>query len=106
MRRLTLLLSYLVSWQTFLYNYVTLRPGNWAPLPWRDLIPVAVGVGGGGGFIAVYFVFPLGGRAYKTPFMIFLGTRLRAGGGRSKFFFAKLFHEHHLWPRDPVGHGF
>jgi hypothetical protein len=23
-----------------LYNYVTLRPGAWLPIPWRDLLPV------------------------------------------------------------------
>lgn len=45
LRRLTLLFSYSVTWLPLLYNYVTLRPGEWAPLPWRDLIPVAVVMG-------------------------------------------------------------
>lgn len=45
LRRLTLAFSYLVTWQLFLYNYVTLRPDGWMALPWRDLIPVAVVMG-------------------------------------------------------------
>ncbi len=44
-RRLTLLFSYTVTWQPLLYNYVTLRTDGWMPLPWRDLIPVAVVIG-------------------------------------------------------------
>jgi hypothetical protein len=46
LRRLMLLFSYLVTWQPFLYNYVTLRPGGWMPLPWRDLIPIGTFMGG------------------------------------------------------------
>ncbi|MDL1924053.1 hypothetical protein FBQ95_15715 [Chloroflexi bacterium CFX3] len=41
MRQAALLFSYLVTWQGLLYNYITLRPGNLAPIPWRDLLPTA-----------------------------------------------------------------
>ncbi len=40
LRQAVLLFSYLVTWQGLLYNYVTLRPGDLAPIPWRDLLPV------------------------------------------------------------------
>jgi hypothetical protein len=40
-RRNALWFTYLVTWQGLLYNYVTLRPGALAPIPWRDLLPVA-----------------------------------------------------------------
>ncbi len=57
LRRLTLLFSYLVTWQPLLYNYVTLRPGDWAPLPWRDLIPVAVVMGPAWAYVLWYWLF-------------------------------------------------
>ncbi len=44
--RLTLVFSYLVTWQPLLYNYVTLRYTGWLDPPWRDLIPVSVFMGG------------------------------------------------------------
>ncbi|GAB4547358.1 MAG: hypothetical protein OHK0023_08580 [Anaerolineae bacterium] len=40
-RRIVLIFSYLVTWQSLLYRYVTLRDDGWAALPWRDGIPVA-----------------------------------------------------------------
>ena len=46
LRRVTILFSYLVTWQSLIYNYVTVRYNGFAPLPWRDLIPVAVVIGG------------------------------------------------------------
>lgn len=46
LRRLTLVFSYLVTWQPLLYNYVTLRYDGWMDAPWRDLIPVSVFMGG------------------------------------------------------------
>ena len=45
LRRLTLLFTWLVTWQALLYNYVSLRYDGWLPLPWRDLIPVAAVMG-------------------------------------------------------------
>ena len=41
LRRFVALFSYLVTWEMVLYQYITLRPGAWAALPWRDLVPVA-----------------------------------------------------------------
>ena len=46
LRRVTILFSYLVTWQSLIYNYVTVRYDGFAPLPWRDLIPVMVVIGG------------------------------------------------------------
>src|SRR5260221_11323946 len=55
-RRLTLWFSYLVTWQPLLYNYVTLRYNGWMPLPWRDLIPVSVVMGGAGAYVGWYWI--------------------------------------------------
>jgi hypothetical protein len=52
LQRLALLFSYLVTFQPYLYNFVTLRPGHWAPVPWRDLLPVLASMGGA----AIYLV--------------------------------------------------
>lgn len=41
LRRFVISFSYLVSWEMLLYQYITLRPGNWAAFPWRDMVPVA-----------------------------------------------------------------
>lgn len=45
LRRLTLVFSYLVTWQSFTYNYLIIqtRAGLW--LPWLDLVPVAIYMG-------------------------------------------------------------
>jgi hypothetical protein len=40
LQKAALWFTYLVTWQGLLYNYVTLRPGAWLPIPWRDLLPV------------------------------------------------------------------
>ena len=46
LRRLILVFSYLVTWESLVYNYVTLRyTGGWAPLPWRDMLPVLTYMG-------------------------------------------------------------
>jgi alpha-1,6-mannosyltransferase len=55
-RRLVFWFSYLVTWQPLLYNYVTLRYDGWMPLPWRDLIPVSVFMGGAWLFVAGYWL--------------------------------------------------
>lgn len=41
LRRIVLIFSYLVAWQSLLYRYLTLRDDGWATIPWRDGIPVA-----------------------------------------------------------------
>jgi hypothetical protein len=51
LRRLVLVFSYLVTWQPFPYNYVTLRPEGWMPLPWRDLIPIGTFMGGAWAYV-------------------------------------------------------
>ncbi len=44
-RRLALVFSYLVTWQAFFYNYMSVetRSGEW--LPWLDLVPVTIYMG-------------------------------------------------------------
>ncbi len=60
LRRLTLVFSYLVTWEAFLYDYVTLRFDGWAPLPWRDLVPVA-------SYIGIAWLYTLWLRFAKSP---------------------------------------
>ncbi len=56
LRRLTLRFSYLVTWQSFLYNYlaVTTKGSDW--LPWLDLAPVAIYMGYAWSYVAWYQV--------------------------------------------------
>lgn len=49
--RTALLFSGLVTLQPFIYNFLTLRPNHWAPLPWRDLLPVLAVMGGAGAYL-------------------------------------------------------
>lgn len=78
LRRLILLFGYLVTWQPFLYNYVTLRPGEWAPLPWRDLIPVSVFMGGSTLYIVIYWLGVWVRSGTRTPTRVQIGEKLRA----------------------------
>lgn len=45
-RRWVLVFSYLVTWEGWLYNFVSLRYNGWMPDPWRDGIPVLFYMGG------------------------------------------------------------
>src|SRR5258708_5768602 len=78
MRRLVLLLSYLVTWQSFIYNYVTLRADGWAPLPWRDLLPIAITMGVTWSYIAIFWLSTWLRTAKQKPLLIAVGERLRA----------------------------
>lgn len=64
LRRFTLLFSYLVSWEMVLYQYITLRPTGFAPLPWRDLLPVASYMGVAWGLVAWYWLRQWWGRRH------------------------------------------
>ncbi len=78
MRRFVLLFSYLVTWQTFLYNFVTLRPDGWAAIPWRDLIPVAAVMGVAWTYVALYWISRWMHAASRNPLAVRVGERLRA----------------------------
>jgi len=78
MRRLILLLSYLVTWQSFIYNYVTLRADGWAPLPWRDLLPIAITMGVTWSYIAIFRLSTWLRNAQRNPLLVAVGERLRA----------------------------
>lgn len=77
LRRLTLLFSYLVTWQPLIYNYVTLRPGNYAPLPWRDLVPVSVFMGGACLYIGWHWLSTWLRRVNRTPLTVAVGCALQ-----------------------------
>jgi alpha-1,6-mannosyltransferase len=76
MRRYVLWFSYLVTWESFLYNYVTLRPSGWAPLPWRDLVPVAAFQGVAWLAFASYWMVVWLRRGARTPFNVRVGEKL------------------------------
>ncbi|MBI1282422.1 MAG: helix-turn-helix domain-containing protein [Anaerolineaceae bacterium] len=77
LRRLTLRLSYLVTWQSFLYNYlaITTKGSDW--LPWLDLVPVAIYMGYSWGYVA-YYQLTSGLRwRQKNPHNVSIGTKLQ-----------------------------
>ncbi len=87
LRRLTLRFSYLVTWQSFLYNYlaVTTKGGDW--LPWLDLAPVAIYMGYAWGYVAWYQVAGWLRRHNTDPLHVTMGASLqhaRAAAGLSK----------------------
>jgi alpha-1,6-mannosyltransferase len=75
-RRLTLFFSYLVTWQSFMYNYVTLRPDGWMALPWRDLLPISITMGLAWAYIVVFWLTTRFRRARRSPSAIEGGQRL------------------------------
>jgi hypothetical protein len=77
LRRLVILFSYLVTWQSFMYNYVTLRPDGWAPIPWRDLLPVVMTMGISWAYIIYFWVSHWLREATRIPLAITTGNRLR-----------------------------
>ncbi len=54
LRRLALVFSYLVTWQAFLYNYISIQTRSDQWLPWLDLVPVAIYMGYAWGYIVWY----------------------------------------------------
>lgn len=77
LRRFVLWFSYLVTWQTLLYNYVTLRPGQLAPLPWRDLVPIAGYMLPAWALVGWYWGAFLLRRAARTAEAAELGAQIR-----------------------------
>ncbi|MEP7286611.1 MAG: glycosyltransferase family 39 protein [Chloroflexota bacterium] len=79
LRRLIVYYSYFATWQSFLYNYVTLRPSGFAPLPWRDLLPIAV-VQFTAWACVIFNIFSTWARrTTRKPLTIAVGTRLSEG---------------------------
>jgi DNA-binding XRE family transcriptional regulator len=76
MRRLILYFSYFATWQSFLYNYVTLRATGWAAIPWRDLIPVAFVQFTAWGYVAYYWIAHWLREAARTPLAVQAGEKL------------------------------
>jgi len=56
LRRLVLRFSYLVTWQSFFYNYMAVMTKANAWLPWLDVTPVTIYMGYTWGYIVVYQV--------------------------------------------------
>jgi hypothetical protein len=77
LRRLTLAFSYLVVWQSLLYNFVTLRPSGFAPLPWRDLVPVGVVMGLSWAYVGWFWLQAWWRKARRSPLLVSVGARLR-----------------------------
>jgi hypothetical protein len=76
-RRLILYFSYTATWQPLLYNFVTLRPDGWAPIPWRDLVPIAVVMGPIWGYALWLWLSDRLRRAKRSPLSVAIGERLR-----------------------------
>ena len=77
LRRFVVLFSYLVTWEMVLYQYITLRPGAWAPLPWRDLLPVAGYMGTAWLWLVCYWLRNWWQHGTRTAQAIQLGQELR-----------------------------
>ncbi len=77
LRTLALRFSYLVTWQSLLYNYiaVTTKGGFW--IPWLDLVPVTLFMGYSWGYVAVYQVKNLLRHLHIHPQNVAIGTRLQ-----------------------------
>jgi hypothetical protein len=81
LRRVIILFSYLVTWQSFLYNYVTLRIGTgqpFAPIPYRDLIIVAVVQLPIWGYVIYYWLSTRWRQAHRTELNVTVGQKLAA----------------------------
>jgi len=104
LRRLILLFSYLVTWQPLLYNYVTLRPTGWAPLPWRDLVPVGVFMGGAWAYVIWFWVSTWLRSGTRTPVRIQVGNRLREAREGAKLSTADLSDELGIRADDLIGY--
>ncbi len=76
-RRLVLYFSYTVTWQPILYNYLTLRPDGWAPIPWRDLVPITGVMGPIWGYVIWTWLADRWRRARRSPLALAVGQRLR-----------------------------
>jgi DNA-binding XRE family transcriptional regulator len=77
LRTLALRFSYLVTWQSLLYNYIaiTTKGGLW--IPWLDLVPVTLFMGYSWTYVAVYQVNNVLRRLHIHPQNVAIGTRLQ-----------------------------
>ncbi|MCC7207215.1 MAG: helix-turn-helix domain-containing protein [Anaerolineae bacterium] len=90
LRRYVLFFSYLVTWEPPLYNFVTLRPRGWAPLPWRDLVPVAAYKGVAYGMAVVHWLMGWLRAGTRPAENIAIGRNLRAERERAGLSVADL----------------
>ena len=77
LRALILRFSYLVTWQSFLYNYlaITTKGTDW--LPWLDLAPVAIYMGYAWAYVAYYQVANVLRRWQINPQNVSIGAQLQ-----------------------------
>ncbi len=77
LRTLILRVSYLVTWQSFLYNYlaITTKGSDW--LPWLDLAPVAIYMGYAWAYVTYYQVENLLRRWRISPQNRAIGAQLQ-----------------------------
>jgi hypothetical protein len=100
-RRLVLAFSYLVTWQSLLYNFVTLRPSGFAPLPWRDLVPVGAVMGLSWAYVGWFWLRAWSRKARRSRLLISVGARLRTARETAQLSPADLA-EHLGWSTDAL----
>jgi len=81
LRRLALVFSYLVTWQAFLYNYMSIQTRSDQLLPWLDLVPVTIYMGCTWGYIVWYQISRRLRGQQSHPADRAIGERLQAARG-------------------------
>ncbi|HUN05217.1 MAG TPA: hypothetical protein PLQ56_01390 [Aggregatilineales bacterium] len=77
LRRLSLIFSYLVTWQAFLYNYILVETRAGLRLPWLDVVPVIIYMGYAWLFISAYHLSTWQRRRRTTADDKAIGGRLK-----------------------------
>jgi hypothetical protein len=83
-RRLTQWFSFFVCFQPLLYNYFTLKPGSFAPIPYRDLVPVLAYMGAAVAWLLFYWARWLWGGWATADALKPLAAQLRAARGQQQ----------------------
>jgi len=104
LRRMIILFSFFALWQPILYYFVTLRPGDWAPLPWRDLVPVAVVVGTSWLYVGWFWLSTWLRNAMRSPLAISIGAQITHAREAAQLSVADLADELDLKTDDLLGY--
>ncbi|MCC7448101.1 MAG: hypothetical protein IT324_11840 [Anaerolineae bacterium] len=104
LRRMIMLFSFFALWQPILYYFVTLRPGNWSPQPWRDLVPVAVVVGTSWLYVGWFWLSTWLRSAMRTPLAVSIGEQITHAREAAKLSVAELADELDLKTDDLLGY--
>ncbi len=104
LRRLIILFSFFALWQPILYYYVTLRPGDWAPQPWRDLVPVSIVVGTSWLYVGWFWLSTWLRNAMRSPLAVSIGEQITRAREAAKLSIAELADELDLKTDDLLGY--